>query len=135
MNKFILKMTIVDNEDCTLIIDIVQWDSRFICDQDNFREHPFCYFADSQEFSIFSQNEGGIYDNCLEIPEYKYLYDSSNRFLGCKLKADFFNEDRRYLYVKGLYRCLSEWSVNYERFKNDVHHTDRIILNSNFWIK
>ena len=134
MNKFILKFKIVDNKDCTLIIDIVQWDHRFICDQDNFKDRPFCYFSDSQEFSIFSQNEGGIFDNCLEIPEYKYLY-SNGKFIGCKLKHNFLNEDKRFLYIKGLHRCLNEWTKNYCRFKNDIIQNDKIVLNGEFWIK
>ena len=134
-NKFIIKVTIINNEECTLVIDIVHWDERFITDSDNLKERPFCYFQDSQAFSIYSQNDGCITDDFLEIPEYKYLYDEKNNFIGCKLRHDFFNDDRRYLYVKGLYRCLSEWSENYGRFKQDAILNDKIILNNNFWIK
>lgn len=137
MNKFILKISLLNNEECTLIIDIVQWDRRFI--SNNYIDHPkpnFCYFQDSQEFTLYSQNEGQIIDDyCLEIPEYKHMINPSGVFVGAKLIHDFHNDDRRFLYLKGLYRCLSEWSIEWTKFKDDVEHTNKILLNSDYWIK
>lgn len=136
MNKFILKITLVPNEDCTLIIDIVYWDHRFISNYLMENGIPnFCYFQDSQDFTLYSQHSGHIYGDCLEIPESKYMFNQFGIFIGAQLKYDFLNDDRRFLYLKGLYRCLSEWSVQWEKFKDDVDHTNKIILNSNYWIK
>lgn len=136
MNKLIFKITLVPNEDCTLIIDIVQWDYRFI--SNNFMKNGisnFCYFQDSQEFTLYSQDTGHICDYCLAIPEYKYMFSKDGVFTGTQLKHDFLNDDRRFLYLKGLYRCLSEWAINWERFKDDVESTNKIILSSDYWIK
>ena len=134
MNKFILKISLLPNEECTLIIDIVQWDHRFI--SDNHNPNPrFCYFQDSQDFTLYSQNDGEIFDYGLEIPQYEYLFNLDGVFIGKKLQYDFWNDDRRFLYLKGLYRCLSEWSIDWESFKDDVEHTNGIILNSDYWIK
>ena len=137
MNKFILKISLLNNKQCTLIIDIVHWDRRFISSNYIINGVPnFCYFQDSQEFTLYSQNEGQIYDDyCLEIPEYKHMVNIDGIFVGAKLIHDFHNDDRRFLYLKGLYRCLSEWAIKWPEFKNDVEQTNKILLNSDYWIK
>ena len=134
MNKFILKITLVPNDDCTLILDIVQWDHRFISNN-SVPVPKFCYFQDSQEFTLYSQHDGEIFDDGLEIPEYKHMFTKEGIFVGAKLQHDFLNDDRRFLYLKGLYRCLSEWAIQWPTFKDDVEQTNRIILNSDYWIK
>ena len=133
-NKFILKISILNNEECTLIIDIVQWDYRFISNN-NLKPPRFCYFQDTQDFVIYSQNDGQIFENGLEIPEYKHMFTEQGLFTGSRLRHDFWNDDKRFLYLKGLYRCLNEWAINWDTFKNDVELTHGIVLNSNYWIK
>ena len=136
-NKFILKITILNNEECTLIIDIIQWDYRFISDNSNGAKPKFCYFQDSQDFFLYSQNEGEIIEESygLEIPEWKHMFNREGVFMGAKLIRDFHNDDRRFLYLKGLYRCLTERAINWPTFKNDEEQTNKIILNSDYWIK
>jgi len=132
MNKFIFEIILKNNNGVE--IDILHWDHRFIYDTSNFHDRPFSFFKSSNNFSIYSLSTGGMYDTTLEIPEYKNLF-KDGKFKGAKINKNFKSEEDRYLYLKGIYRCLSEWSVNYEKFKNDNIDNDRIIINGNFWIK
>jgi len=133
MNKFILKMNLVPDEDCTLIIDIVQWDHRFISKNNGILK--FCYFQDSHDFTIYSQHNGSIFEDSLEIPEYGYMHNAFGDFLGAQIKKKFYNDDKRFLYLKGLHRCLNEWAIKWDHFENDIEPTDGIILNNDYWIK
>jgi hypothetical protein len=135
MNKFIFKISLVNNEKYTLVIEILQLDERFISDSHNLKDKPFCYFEDSKNFYIYSQNDGFVFNDGLEIPEYCHLFTDDGKFKGAKIIHEFSNDDKRYLYLKSLYRCLTEWSNNYGRFKNDKDITNRITLCDEFWIR
>ena len=95
----------------------------------------YTIFQDSRGFIMYSQNDGGIFDDTLEIPEKQYFYDKDQKLKIITLKKDFFNDDKRFLYLKGLHRCLSEWTVDYDRFTKDIIDTDKIVMNGKLWIK
>ncbi len=135
MNKFILKLTLSNDIKYSLSIEIIYWDKRFICDNDNYDKMPFCYFKDSEDFSIYSFGDGNIREDHFEVPEYKYMHDKNGKFIGTTIKKDFYNEDKRYFFLKNFYRCLSEWSIKYRRFREDKIQNDKMILNGNYWIK
>ena len=135
MNKFILKISMSDNGKYSLSIEFIHWDKRFICDNDDTDKMPFCYFKDSEDFSIYSFGDGHIGRDYFEVPEYKYMFDENGKFKGAIIKRDFHKDENRYLFLKNLYRCLTEWSVNYRRFEGDKISNDKIIMNGNYWIK
>ena len=134
MNKFIFKIELGDDWRYSLMIDIIQLDNRFISDSRNLKSKPFCYFEDSKKFYIYSQNEGYVFEDGLEIPEYRHLFDETGKFVVTKISHNFYDEDKRYTYLKSLYRCLTEWSNGYNRFKDDNDNIKSITLSNEYWI-
>jgi hypothetical protein len=132
MNKFIFEVKLLGSS--SVEIDILHWDPRFIYDSNNFRKHPFCVFRASNGYSVCSLGSGGMSGKTLEIPEYQYLY-SNDTFIGKKIRHVFNSDLDRRNFLKGIYICLTEWSVYYEEFKKDKIDTSKIMLNGNFWIK
>jgi len=131
MNKFVLKVTVLNNDEFGVVIDILHWDERYISG----RDVTFKYFQSLENFTLYSQNDGAMFEKCLEIPDYEHLHDKNDKFIGSKIKKDFYTEENRYEYLKGLYHCLSEWAVKYPVFKNDEEQDSMVRLNNNYWIR
>jgi hypothetical protein len=134
MNKFVLKVTLIDNDDFGVEIDILHWDPRYISNIQD-KSVPFKYFQSLGQFTLYSQGSGAMFENCLEIPDHQHLHDENGKFIGSKIKKNFYSDENRYSYLKLLYHCLSEWSIKYKLFLNDPFQTNKISLNNNYWIR
>ena len=129
MNKFILEINITNDNSYGLEIKIIHWDHRFLHEPTDLENYPFCYYvSDKDLFTLYSNNDGEIYNNVLEIPTLNNL--KKNNILRYSFDTDF----DRYEYLKNLYICLEEWTNNYPRFRNDVLKNDKIIISNNYWI-
>jgi hypothetical protein len=129
MNKFILEITIYNNDKNELEIKFLRWDERFLYEATDLVNHPFCYYEADDGFSIFSNDVGYIFDGVLAVPSFSEIKKNNT------LKESFKTDDKRLEYLKSLYKCLEEWSTNYGRFKGDTMINDKIIVNGKYWIK
>ena len=132
MNKFILRVELINNDKYGVELEILNWDNRFISNSDD-KKVSFKYFRDKDNFTIYSQSRGAMFDHCLEIPEYKYMHNENGTFIGAKITSNFYLEDERYEYLKKLCHCLNQWSTEYAEFKYDEPNI--ISFNNNYWIR
>lgn len=130
MNKFILEITIYNNDKNELEIKFIYWDKRFLYEPNDLVNYPFCYFESKDGFSIYSNGDGYIIDNVLEVPSFSNINSDNNT-----IKDSFKTDEKRLEFLKGLYKCLDEWSNNYGRFKGDTMVNEKIIVNGKYWIK
>lgn len=135
MNKFVLEITLGNDDRYSLTIKIIHWDDRFMYDSSDDQKRPFAYFTDKNNFKLLSVGNGLMTNDSFEVPNYKSSHDKNGRFIGAELKRNFSDDIDRYNYLKMLYHCLNEWSVSYFKFKNDPIYNKNIMMSKKLWVK
>lgn len=124
-NRIVLKINLLENHG--LKIDLFHLDKRFLSGKEDFMQ-----FYDSDfEFMIYSRKRLSISPNSLRLPD-KNTYKESQ-----SITHKFVSEDERYKFLKGLYKCLTEWNNRYTPFTKDPEHIKRnkkMITSGEFWV-
>ena len=124
MNRIVLRISLQDNHG--LRIDLYHLDPRFLSD-----EEFLSFQTDSFDFLIYSRKSMSICENSFRFPgkreyeEYQFI------------EHKFDNEEQRYNFLKGLYKCLHEWNENYTPFTKGPDHKRRnknLIMSGEFWV-
>jgi hypothetical protein len=124
MNRIVLKVGLLENHGVRL--DLYHLDPRFISD-----EKFLSFNTNDFDFLIYSRKKMSICVNSLRLPGKKYYKEHQY------IEHKFDNESERYNFLKGLYKCLHEWSDNYTEFTkgNDYERRNRkLIMSGEYWI-
>ena len=118
--------------ECTLEIEFMHWDNRFLSDYNDEKNVKFVYFESQDlDFCMYSHEDGYIIDDgqfALIVP------DVDNYKLGFVLRHEFLSDDIRRNFLKTMYDHLEEWADTWETFKNDEKPNNNIIVHQQFWI-
>jgi len=125
MNRIVLKINFLENNG--LKIDLFHLDKRFLSGKEEFNQ----FYDSAFEFMIYSRRKLSISANTLRLPDKNNYKDSQS------VTHNFASEDERYKFLKGLYRCLTEWNDRYTSFTKDSEHIKRnkkMITSGEFWV-
>jgi hypothetical protein len=124
MNRIILKINFIGIKG--LRIDLCHLDPRF-----QTKDKFLSFNTDAYDFVLYSRSKMSISENSFRLP------DENNYKKDQFIEKEFISEEQRYMFLKGLYKCLHEWNDKYDPFTKDKDYDRRnknLIMCGEFWI-
>jgi len=118
--------------ECTLEIEFMHWDKRFLSDYNDEKNVKFVYFETKDlNFCMYSHEEGYILDDgqfTLVVPDIDHYKP------GFVLRHEFISDIMRKRFLKIMYDHIEEWGDTWHTFKNDKQAEHNIIVHNQFWV-